>query len=244
MIARASWFFILAVIATIIAGLQLDRQTRRTSSVAENVPIVFRSAAQFPIAARALAGPEPALALAEAKRLVRRRPLPAEHLRVLAQAQIAAGDYDQGTLTIQYAAQRGWRDPLAQQSMLELALSAGDKAEAAKRYTALFLRRDTQDILLVEFGPQVLAEQGGVGRATLAQIVAGADRWHNQFLNRGSRVLPPDAFAEIVATTIANGTRFDCASLQRAVQAVIQKDASVSETLIARANANCPGLSG
>ena len=68
----------------------------------KGVPELFRSAAQFPIAANALAGPDPVLALSEAEKLVIRRPMPAEHLRVLAQAQaqFAAGDYNQGTLTI------------------------------------------------------------------------------------------------------------------------------------------------
>lgn len=244
MIARSSWFAILAILALVMAGLQLDRQTRRNTSFAEGVPEIFRSAAQFPIAARALSGPEPAIALAEAEKLVRRRPLPAEHLRVLAQAQIAAGDYNQGTITIQYAAQRGWRDPLAQESMLRLALSAGDKAEAARRYAALFLRRDTQDTLLLEFGPLVLAEAGGDGRATLAEIVSGGARWHTQFMNRGSRVLPPDAFAEIIETTISNGTRYDCAMLQRAVEIAVLNDPSVSRSLIERAKTQCPGISG
>lgn len=243
MIARIAWLATLAVLALVFAGLQLDRQSRRTSAIAESVPEMFRSSAQFPIAARALKGPEPAIALAEAERLVRRRPLPAEHLRILAQAQIAAGDYNQGTMTIQYAAQRGWRDPLAQESMLRLALTADDKAEAARRYAALFLRRDTQDSLLLTFGPQILTERGGDGRTTLAEIVSGGERWHSQFVNRGSRVLPPDAFAEIIATTIDKGARYDCALLQRAVDAVVQREPNASELLIERAKSQCASIS-
>jgi hypothetical protein len=239
MIARTAWLAILTVLALIMAGLQLDRQTRRTSSIAQGVPELFRSAAQFPIAANALAGPDPALALAEAEKLVRRRPMPAEHLRVLAQAQIAAGDYNQGTLTIQYAAQRGWRDPLAQESMLRLALSAGDAPEAARRYAALFLRRDTQDALLEELGPEVLAEPGGAGRTTLVDIVSGGERWHNQFMNRGARVMPPDAFTEIVSATVAKGTNYDCGLLQQAGRVVSARDAGAGVSFAAIVDSQC-----
>lgn len=239
MIARTAWLAILTVLALIMAGLQLDRQTRRTSSIAQGVPEMFRSAAQFPIAANALAGPDPALALAEAEKLVRRRPMPAEHLRVLAQAQIAAGDYNQGTLTIQYAAQRGWRDPLAQESMLRLALSAGDAPEAARRYAALFLRRDTQDALLEELGPEVLAEPGGAGRTTLVDIVSGGERWHNQFMNRGARVMPPDAFTEIVTATVAKGTNYDCGLLQQAGRVISARDEDAGESFAAIVDSQC-----
>lgn len=224
MMAHIVWIATLAIVAVIIAGLQLDWQTRRTSAIAQGVPEMFRSAAQFPIAANALAGPDPAQALSEAEKLVLRRPMPAEHLQVLAQAQFAAGDYNQGTLTIQYAAQRGWRDPLAQESMLRLALSAGDKPEAARRYAALFLRRDTRDELLEELGRQVLAEPEGDGRTTLVDIVSGGERWHNQFMNRGARVMPPDAFTEVVRATIAKGARYDCKLLQQAGRVVTARD--------------------
>jgi hypothetical protein len=227
MIARVVWIATLAIVAVKIAGLQLDRQTRRTSAIAQGVPELFRSAAQFPIAANALAGPDPVLALSEAEKLVSRRPMPAEHLRVLAQAQFAAGEYNQGPLTIQYAAQRGWRDPLAQESMLRLALSAGDKPEAARRYAALFLRRDTQDELLEELGQQVLAEPEGAGRTTLVDIVSGGERWHNQFMNRGARVMPPDAFTEIVRSTIAHGARYDCGLLEQAGRAASSRDEAI-----------------
>jgi len=195
MIARVVWIATLAIVAVKIAGLQLDRQTRRTSAIAQGVPELFRSAAQFPIAANALAGPDPVLVLSEAEKLVSRRPMPAEHLRVLAQAQFAAGEYNQGTLTIQYA--------------------------------ALFLRRDTRDELLEELGREVLAEPEGAGRTTLVDIVSGGERWHNQFMNRGARVMPPDAFAEIVRSTIAQGARYDCGLLEQAGRVVSARDEAI-----------------
>ena len=224
MIKNIIWYAGLVAIAIVTVAVQTDRQTRRTPAIAASVPEPFRSAAQLPIAAYAVAGDDHMLALAEAEKLVRRRPIPAEHLRVLAQAQFLAGDVAESSLSIQYAAQRGWRDPLAQETMLRLALEAGNSPEAARRYAALFLRRDTEDALLLELGPPVLEEAGGEGRQTLIGIVGGGERWHNQFLGRGARVMPADAFVEIVGTTIANGTIYDCSRLEQALGSVSKRD--------------------
>ena len=239
MISGIIWRVLLVVIAVVTIGLQFDRQTRRSAAIAENVPELFRSAAQFPVAARALAGDDPAFALAEAERLIERRPLPAEHLRILAQAQFAAGQVEESSLSIQYAAQRGWRDPLAQESMLRLALAAGNAPEAARRYAALFLRRDTEDALLEELGPAVLDEAGGEGRQTLITIVGGGERWHNQFLSRGARVMPSSAFAEIVTATTANGTQFDCRLLEQTERAVRTRDEAAADALSVILEAQC-----
>lgn len=239
MIAGIVWRAALAGIALVTFGVQMDRQARRTPSIAESVPEALRSAAQLPVAAYALAGNDPDRALAEAERLVRRRPLPAEHLRVLAQAQFAAGQVEESVLSIQYAAQRGWRDPLAQESMLRLALEAGDAPEAARRYAALFLRRDTADALLEELGPPVLAEAEGEGRTTLATIVGGGERWHSQFLNRGARVMPPDAFVEIISATAAEGTRYDCRLLRQAQRMLSARDEAAGTQLSAIVDDQC-----
>ena len=239
MISGILWRVGLLAIALLVAGVQLDRQSGKTIVFAESVPGPLRSMAQRPVAALALDSGNPEAALEEAERLVKRRPLPAEHLRILAQAQFAAGKVDESALTIQYAAQRGWREPLAQEAMLRLALDAGDADEAARRYAALFLRRDTADSLLEELGPAVLSEAGGEGRQTLAVIVSGGTRWHNQFLRRGARVMPPDAFSEIVRTTIADGTRYDCAPLGQVAAVVSQRDEAVGEDFAALVEGHC-----
>ena len=167
MIAGIAWRVALVAVALVTAGVQLDRQSEKTPAFAQSVPAPLRSVAQLPIAAYALDADNHAYTLAEAERLVRRRPLPALHLRILAQAQFVAGEADQSALTIQYAAQRGWREPLAQESVLRLALANSDMPEAARRFAALFLRRDTEDALLEELAPQVLAEPGSITAHTL-----------------------------------------------------------------------------
>lgn len=239
MIARIMWRLALPILALATIGVHFDRQAIKTPTFAATVPEPFRGSAQLRVAAEALDSKNPELALAEAKRLVQRRPLPAEHLRLLAQAQFAAGEVGPSTMTIQYAAQRGWRDALAQESLLRLAIDAGDRDEAARRYTALFLRRDTTDALLEQLGPSVLSDPEGEGRATLVTIVGGAKRWHSQFLNRGARVMPPNAFADVIVKASANGTSFDCRLLERTARAVTRRDAAAGARVLRIAEEQC-----
>lgn len=210
MIIRAIWWTFLGVIAIVTASVQLDRQSAVVTQIAPNVPSPARGFAQSQIVAQALLAQDNDRAVSEARRLVERRPIPAESLRLLAQAQFAAGQTDQSALTIQYAAQRGWRDPLAQESMLRLALAADDAPEAARRFAALFLFQGTDDALLEELAPMVLGQPGGAGRQTLTDIVAGAERWHPHFVRRGARVLPAEGFVEIVIEAAAQGAIFEC----------------------------------
>lgn len=214
MIGRLAWYSLLAAIAAITVSVQIDRQSAIQPAYAPLTPEPFRGFAQAQLAAIALQSGDADRAVSEARLLVERRPIPAETLRLLAQAQFAAGHQDEGFVTIQVAAQRGWRDPAAQESMLRLALAAGDEAEAARRYTALFLIRSTQDALLQEFGADLFSDVDGPAVAELAKIVAGSNRWRRAFLSRGARVIPRDAFAAIIETAAEQGGAFRCDDLQ------------------------------
>jgi hypothetical protein len=242
MIGRIVWFTALAAVALLTAALQIDMQSRRSPALADLVPEPLRNVAQVRITQAALDGEDSARALAEAERLVRRRPVPAEYLTLLATGQAKAGEVEKATQTIQIAGQRGWREPLAQEAVLRLALSAGDKPEAARRYAALFLRDQTPDRLLEELGPAVLAEPGGLGQQTLVAIVVGGERWHSLFLRRGARVMPPAAFSAIATDSIAKGTAFDCKALAASIDTLKQRDADAANTLRAAARRRCPDL--
>lgn len=240
MIGRIVWCASLAGIALLTAGLQLDVLAAETPSLVPFVPEPFRNVSQTAITRAALAGNDGGRALAEAQRLVQRRPVPARSLVLLTVAQAKAGKAEQAAKTIQVAAHRGWREPLAQEAMLRFALAAGDKAEAARRYAALFGRQATPDALLTELGPKVLGEPRGAGRSTFAGIIAGADRWHQMFLRRGSVVMPADAFVEIVATAANQGVRFDCGTLQNTVKGLRQRDAAAAAQLTPVVAERCP----
>lgn len=239
MIWRVFWFLSLAALTVVCVSVQLDRQSRKDPELASLVPEPFRSSAQRVIASSTIAVGSPQAGLAEAQKLVRRRPLPAEHLRLLTQAQIEAGEANAATITIQYAAQRGWRDAITQQAMVQIALEVGDKPQSARRYAALFMIRGIEEELLKELGAQVLAQPRGQERAVFAEIVSGADRWHNTFLQRGARVMPPDAFAEILAINIEQGVRFDCRRLKQAARTLTSRDAASGERLTALTAKQC-----
>lgn len=242
MMARIAWLATLVAIGVITAFLQLDRQSEATPALAALVPDPLRGYSQAQIAGRATEGDNAALALAETRRLVRRRPVPAESLTLLAVAQTKAGEPEQAGLTIQIAAQRGWREPLSQEAVLRLAVAAGDKPEAARRYAALFLRAATSNDLLRELAPAVLDETGGPGQQTLTDIVAGTDRWNDNFLRRGVQVMPAEAFTDIATVTIARGSRYNCAAMAQVIKALSQRDPAQADRLVQAATGQCPRL--
>lgn len=244
MIGRIIWFGALAAIALLTVALQLDMQSKKAPGLANLVPAPLRNEAQSQIVQIALTGKDTKLAVTEAERLVRRRPLPAENLTLLAIAQAKAGQMDAAGRTIQIAGQRGWRVPAAQEAVLRLALGAGDKPEAARRYAALFLRAQTPDSLLEDLAPPVLGEPRGLGQQTLVAILVGGERWHSTFLRRGVRVMPPDAYSAIVADSLARGTVFDCGVLGQTLRQVELRDPAAAADVRRAAARSCPALAG
>lgn len=242
MIMRAIWIFVVGLAALVTAQMQLDRETMRRPGLQELVAEPFRTASQPYFVKAALNADDSATALAEARKLVWRRPMPAEHLTALATAQVKAGQPDAAIASIQTAADRGWRDPLAQEARLRLALELGDTAEAARRYTALLLQRETSRELLTELGLQVLAEPGGAGRRTIIDLVSETDRWHGVLLLRGPQIMAPDAFAEITVGSIAKGADFGCPHLLRAFSVTSKADLAAGDAIRNAARAQCPAL--
>jgi hypothetical protein len=233
MIGRIIWWAGLAAAALVTTALQIDKQADVSPALARLVPAPLRNYAQTQITAQAAAGDDADRALAEAQTLVTRRPVPAEYLSLLAVAQAKRGLAEPSGLTIQISGQRGWREPLAQEAVLRLALGAGDKAEAARRYAALFLRSETSDALLVQLGPQVFDMPGGPAETTLIEIVAGGERWHNLFLRRGALVMPPAAFSAVTLAVAERGARFDCAALTQATRSLARRDPAAAQVLAA-----------
>jgi hypothetical protein len=239
MIGRLLWIAILAALGVIITVLQIDRQADISPALAATVPEPMRGYAQTRVALAAIEGEDPAAALAATKALVRRRPLPAEHLTLLASAQAKAGQAEAAAFTIQMAARRGWREPVAQEAVLRLALAAGDKPEAARRYGALLRRTATPDDLLTNLAPEVFGTTGDPARETLAKVIAGAPRWHSQYLQRGLQVLPPEVFGEITALALGRGARFTCNALAPVIETLRRRDPAAAARLEGPARERC-----
>ena len=210
MTGRIVWLVLIAAIATVTAGVQLDREARYHPSIAGAVPEPFRAFAQEHRVAQAARSGNSEETLAQAAKLVARRPMPASHLRSLSAAQIEAGQLEEAAVSIQLAARRGWRDQPTQKAMLELALAAGDETEAARRFAALFVRRANGADFLKPLAARVFAPANDTARSEFARIVAGAERWHPIFLRKAPAALPPEALADICARLELQPTELRC----------------------------------
>lgn len=226
MIWRLVWLGLIAAVAIITAQLQFDRQAARQPEFTEWVIAPFRSEAQAAVTANALREKDADHALVEARRLMQRRPIPSEHLTMLAVAHAKGGDNNTAAIAIDAASRRGWRDMIAQESKARLALADGDIAEAARRFNALMLLGSQNDALLIELADQIFADPASPGHEALVAVVSGTDRWHRLFLNRGQRVLPKEVFVRVIRESSERGIRFDCTALNRAGKAMARRDAA------------------
>lgn len=208
---RFLWPLLLLLIALVATSAQLDRQSRYHPELAAQVPPAFRSFAAFHLARDVS---DDAQALHRARLLVARRPLPAEHLSLLASAQLRRVPQWRGLLTIQQAARRGWRDLPAQHAMLGFALKAGDSQEAAARLAALLVLETNERALAPT--ARIALEPADV-RQEFAQILASNPNWQTPVIVRLSRLAPAPVIADILERADAAGALFDCPKLRGAM---------------------------
>lgn len=126
---------------------------------------------------------------------------------MLASVQFTEGNTEQGLHTIQLAAQRGWREPLAQEARLRLALSAGDGPEAANRLAALWAMGADQKKLL-QLSPAVLSDQAA--RHRFAEFLAQEAQWEHAFIRRAPQMLDAAIMLDVVARANGMGRGFAC----------------------------------
>lgn len=210
----AMWLTLLIATGFIAINAQLDRQARRDPAYADSVLPPFRSFAQAVVVAHEVRDGPATRALADARQLVWQRPIPAEHLTLLALAEQRTGNQEGAIGAIQLAGSRGWRDGLAQQALLALALNGepGDaaSAEAALRLTALWADGDDGQPL-VQDTAAVLATPAGQ-HAFAARMAAGG-KWTNTFLSQTAAAIAPESLAPTLAEAMRRGARFDCATI-------------------------------
>lgn len=232
---RYVWIGLMVLMALLATGAQLDRQSRRDAAIAPLVPPLFRSFAQERLTIATVRSDDPAKALATARLLVQRRPVPSEHLSLLAIAEERNGDTAISGLLVQKAARRGWRDSIAQQAMFDLALSAGDVPEASRRLAALWALREDQ-LPVLDLTTRLLAAPQG--RTAMANTLTGGGRWTKGFLAAGIE-LPPRTFAETIAEAVHNGAHLDCKVLERLASAYTAKNLYSEVEMITKAGQAC-----
>lgn len=188
------WCLILAAIAILATLTQLDRQSRYQSELAELVPQNMRHFAQYHSTDAALEQQDKAAALIEARLLAARRPIPAEHLRLLASAHLLNGENAAGAAALQLAGQRGWRDAPTQFAMLSAAIAQGNELGAVRRYFALWVQGENRDALKPVSRTVFASVKAQVEAARLLNTNG---RWQRAFIRDGLRDLPPEHAAPI-----------------------------------------------
>lgn len=187
-----AWYGALLAIALVAIFAQLDRQARYAPALASLVPDNFSSFAAYHKASADIVSGDADAAGQQAMALVARRPMPAENLRLLAQALALAENEAEAGTAIQQAARRGWRDPVTQRTMLEMALAAGDYPEATRRLAAIWARSPDR-ATLQPVANRVLSNDQA--RAEMARLLRSKPRWSASF----ERIAPEILETEIVA---------------------------------------------
>lgn len=219
-IAHYTWYAMLAGLAVLAVGTGLDRQSRRDRELSARVPGPFRGFAQENVTLNAVMADDPDRALVEAETLVRRRPIPAENLFLLAIAQEKAGRPAAGAETLELAALRGWRMPQIQMLMIENALRSGNSRVAAARLLALWsigaepemLQSATRQVLDAPGGPQAFGAVLAKSRFTKDAV-----------LRRSLNYTSPSAFVEMIAAARTAGAVIDCSRLRPLAADLIKK---------------------
>ena len=210
-LVQGIWFAAILAVALVAIGIGLDREARRGDFPTRLVPPPFRFFAEERIAAHAVKAGDPAAALASARRLVMRRPVPAENLMLLGLAELRAGEPERGTWAIQMAARRGWRDVGAQKVMFGLAIEAGDHDEAANRVAALWIAPGADEEALADTKALLASEPG---RQALGRRLAGGGYWIRGLLRQAGH-FEPEALSRAFAVAHEGGAEFDCRTIAR-----------------------------
>lgn len=217
MMARVAWWAFLLVVAILTWGVQLDRQSQIQPQISSHVPEPLRDVAQMRFAQAAVRNGQPD-ALEEARELIRRRPIPAESLEVLARAQLAAGQPDRAIATFEAASSRGWRVQSVQLAVAGAAIDAGNYEAAADRLAAvLAVNRAAPD-----FYPVLnhLLETPD-GRSAMADKLAGEGHWQSRFTRQAASAADPADFWLVLAEAARRGAQLACADYNLAAKGLI-----------------------
>lgn len=209
---RWIWRAALAALALVAVAAELDRASYLRPELSVVVPKPFRSFAQPTTALLALATSDNATAQAEARRLVRRRPMPAEHLFTLAMGELRNGRPLAFAAAFRAASTRGWRYAPLQVTAAQAALASGDVRGAANRVAALWAA-DANDPSVAPLTRALLAAPGGP--EAFAIPLAHTHVWSKNFLGRARAYASPENALRTVLAARRAGARFDCAALKR-----------------------------
>lgn len=207
---RLAWYLVLIAMALFASAAALDRQAHRTPELSQYVPRPFRGFAAEQLAVEAIRGEQAAEALAISRQLLRNRPLPAEHLRLHAQAALLSGEDEVAAKALTLAGQRGWRDPITQFSILASAMQEGNLTVAAERLAAFLAMGITEPIVMAQ-ASVLLADPAG--REAFARRLASGGNWQAGFVGTGLSNINAADLVDTLARAERLGLRPPCTTL-------------------------------
>jgi hypothetical protein len=216
------WRGVLALLAIVALGAQLDQASATRPQLALAVPAPFRSKAQATVAMLSLTTRDSATARAEARRLVRRRPMPAEHLFTLAAADLRNQRPQAFTKDFRAASTRGWRYAPLQAAAAQGALQNGDLTGAANRIAALWAAA-ADDPSTVPLTTLLLSKPHGP--EAFALPLSQTHVWSANFLAGAANLAPVPTVVRTVEAAQRNGAHFDCTAIDRLNAQLAQKSA-------------------
>lgn len=217
---RAFYFLILAALAAGVIGVQLDRQAYGDPAVLPVVPAPMRAVAQQRMVEIAVTSAEAGQDITgEARDLVRKRPLPAHHLVLFAQAAELAGEREEAILALELSAVRGWREPVPQLAVAQASLLSGNYAAAAQRLAALSVTGaapDQTNALLAA----MIADEGG--RDALADLLTREGTWKGWIVQRIRPLGTDEQFADIIAMAWDRGADLNCTQIRPTARSLLR----------------------
>ncbi len=212
MTRRIIWFAGLVAMALLATIAQVDRQARYDSDLARLVPAAFGGFAAEQRARSAVQRGDGEAALVELRTLIKSRPIPADHLSLLALARGADGDRTGAIAALEASAARGWRDPLPQLASAEAALAAGEYGIAAQRISALLATGALPEQTQALFTRQIATPEG---REAMALRYAAKGHWQSSSLGTLAAMMEPANMADTLALAQANGANLPCNMLRQ-----------------------------
>lgn len=225
MIGRVIYWLALLVTVVMCFIVQIDRQALVQPQLAEIVPDWLGGAAKEHRAEAALQTGNDSEGLELAGELMRSRPMPAEHLALLAQAQILSDNSDAGIATLQTAAARGWRVPPVQLAVAQGAIQIGEYGTAADRLAAT-IAVGAQNELSSQLIAQMLARPEG--RAAFAERLGGEGYWQLRFF-RSARAAAPQDLMETLLKAEDFGFESPCRNYEILLRELSEEQASAGK---------------
>lgn len=228
MILRLGSYLFLAVLAVVATFAQLDRSSRFAPQLAVLVPPAFSGFAAEQRTRAHVEAREGDAALAEARALVAKRPLPAEHLALLSFAATLEDDEPLALAAMEASAVRGWRAPVAQFASARAALSSRAYDIAAQRISALLATGE-----MSEQARQLLAEliTTPEGRSAMAQRYVARGHWQANSLPSAFAEAAPRDTALLLAEALEAGAPLPCARLRLVADRFAGEDNAIDRAL-------------